>query len=272
MRNRAPCCQKNNPLQKERTSWCNAVQKQCTMAPQCKRQCSAANQMREHHDSKKKDRHAQKKDCSNVKERSQWHKRRNAVMWKQERCAAKNNDLCGPKPKREHHDETWKTKSTMSQSQRESVVMRHEKQRASQKAMQKERALQQVTPQKDRVVWHKKCRISKVRVPWYDAENNKRHEPCALKGLAPWRKKQSTAKPMREHIYKTKIHWNKGGVPLVLLVVRLVFWVYSPSSSLPDYRLCVTGPRIFTRARLFVRWCLKEIKTFVYVRFCTDDI
>jgi len=50
-------------------------------------------------------------------------------------------------------------------------------------------------------------------------------------------------------IYKMKICWNKGGIPLVLLEVRLVFWVYSPSSSLPDYRLCVTGPRIFTRAQ-----------------------
>jgi len=50
-------------------------------------------------------------------------------------------------------------------------------------------------------------------------------------------------------IYKTKIHWNKGGIPLVLSVVQLVFLVYSPSSSLPDYQLCVTGPCIFTRVR-----------------------
>lgn len=68
--------------------------------------------------------------------------------------------------------------------------------------MQTERALRQrqhhVTPQKDRVVRHKKCRISKVRAPC-DAKNNKRREPCASKGLAPWRKKQSAAKPTREH-------------------------------------------------------------------------
>jgi len=50
-------------------------------------------------------------------------------------------------------------------------------------------------------------------------------------------------------IYKTKIYWNRGGVPLVLLVVQLVFLVYSPSSSLPDYQLCVTSPHIFTRVQ-----------------------
>jgi len=34
----------------------------------------------------------------------------------------------------------------------------------------------------------------------------------------------------RHYIYKTKIHWNKGGIPLVLLAVQLVLLVYSPSS------------------------------------------
>jgi len=32
------------------------------------------------------------------------------------------------------------------------------------------------------------------------------------------------------HIYKTKIHWNKGFLPLVLSVVQLVYFVYNPSS------------------------------------------
>jgi len=72
-------------------------------------------------------------------------------------------------------------------------------------------------------------------------------------------------------IYKTKICWNKGGVPLVLLVVQLVFLVYSPSSSLPDYQLCVTGPCIFTRVWFVCKGVLLK-KPFIYVRFCTDDM
>jgi len=73
------------------------------------------------------------------------------------------------------------------------------------------------------------------------------------------------------HIHKTKICWNKGGIPLVLSVVWL-FLVYSPSSSLPDYRLCVTGPHFLQGSGLLVRGCHFLKKTFVYVRFCTDDI
>jgi len=66
-------------------------------------------------------------------------------------------------------------------------------------------------------------------------------------------------------IYKTKICWNKGGVPLFLSVVRLVFWVYSPSSLLPDYRLFVTGPRCFTRVRFVCKGVpLKQKDLFIH--------
>jgi len=66
-------------------------------------------------------------------------------------------------------------------------------------------------------------------------------------------------------IYKTKICWNKGGVPLFLSVVRLVFWVYSPSLSLPDYRLFVTGPRCFTRIRFVCKGVpLKQRDLFIH--------
>jgi len=57
-------------------------------------------------------------------------------------------------------------------------------------------------------------------------------------------------------IYKTKNRRNKGGLRYVLPVVRFVYLVYSPSSSLPDYQVKQTAPRSFIVIRLVCKGVL----------------
>ena len=72
--------------------------------------------------------------------------------------------------------------------------------------------------------------------------------------LAGW--KVVSCKCFFTFIYKTKNRRNKGGLRYVLPVVRFVYLVYSPSSSLPDYQVKQTAPRSFIVIRLVCKGVL----------------